>query len=187
MNFHGTKELHTNRLILRRILKDDYKSAYLSYCSRPNVCRLLTWYPHGSEQDTKEYYESEMKKSNQLNYYAWVIALKEKPQNVIGCLSSIMLDIKTSEIEIGYVLSDDYWHQGIMSEAFAEIINYLFASEGFESIIACYLEENPHSGGVMRKCGMKYDYIKTIFYPKLNKDVQMVYMRLNKSNYKIKE
>ena len=98
-----------------------------------------------------------------------------------------MLDIKTSEIEIGYVLSDDYWHQGIMSEAFAEIINYLFASEGFESIIACYLEENPHSGGVMRKCGMKYDYIKTIFYPKLNKDVQMVYMRLNKSNYNIKE
>lgn len=187
MNFHGTKGLHTKRLILRKISVDDYKSAYINYCSRANVCRLLTWYPHDSEKDTKEYYESEIKKYNEPNYYAWVITFKDQPHDVIGCISSVKLNIENKEIEIGYVLSDDYWHQGIMSEAFAEVIKYLFLSEDFENIIACYLEENPHSGDVMHKCGLKYDYTKNVFYTKLNKNVQMIYMKLNKSDYLIKE
>jgi [ribosomal protein S5]-alanine N-acetyltransferase len=183
MIFHGTPKLITERLILRPIEQNDFKSAYKNYCSRPNVARLLTWDVHINEEATKEFYESQIKQYNNPYFYCWVITLKNDPQNVIGCISSVKYDILADEIEIGYCLGDDFWHQGIMSESFAAVIKYLFESEDFRKIYACYLEENPHSGGVMRKCGLKYVRTERTFYKKLNKDINMIYMDLSKIDY----
>lgn len=183
MNFNGTKKLITKRLILRKISSKDYRSGYLNYCSRDNVTRLLTWDTHSSEAATKEYYESEMKKYDNPGYYSWVITLKEDPENVLGCISSVKCNLEQGRIEIGYVLSDDYWYQGIMSEAFASVIKYLFENEDYNVIYACYLEENPHSGDVMHKCGLKYVHTENVFYAKLNRNVQMIYTEISKAEY----
>ena len=44
-----------------------------------------------------------------------------------------------------------------MSEALAAVIEYLFTEVGMNRVAARHDPNNPHSGGVMRKCGMKYE------------------------------
>ena len=61
------------------------------------------------------------------------------------------------ETEIGYCIGRTWWHKGIVSEALTAVIHYLFAEVGMNRISARHDPNNPHSGGVMRKCGMTYE------------------------------
>lgn len=62
-----------------------------------------------------------------------------------------------SSIEIGYCIGRRWWHQGIMTEALQAVIYYLFDTCDFNRITARHDPNNPHSGAVMKKCGMKYE------------------------------
>ena len=44
-----------------------------------------------------------------------------------------------------------------MTEALTAVIDYLFAEVGMNRITAKHDTNNPHSGGVMKKCGMRYE------------------------------
>nr|WP_295051698.1 GNAT family protein [Ruminococcus sp.] len=58
---------------------------------------------------------------------------------------------------MGYCLGYNWWHKGIMSEAFKEIIRFLFEDVGLNRIEAYHDPRNPHSGDVMKKCGLLYE------------------------------
>lgn len=58
---------------------------------------------------------------------------------------------------IGYCIGRRWWHQGITSEAFAAVIRYFFETVGAGRVEARHDVNNPHSGGVMRKCGLKHE------------------------------
>lgn len=60
-------------------------------------------------------------------------------------------------VEIGYCLGYDWWHQGIMTEAFEAVIRYLFEEVDVNRIAAHHDPRNPHSGDVMKKCGLQYE------------------------------
>ena len=64
---------------------------------------------------------------------------------------------RVEEAEIGYCIGSPWWHRGIVSEALAAVIEYLFAEVGMNRVAARHDPNNPNSGGVMRKCGMKYE------------------------------
>lgn len=53
-----------------------------------------------------------------------------------------------------------WWHRGIMTEALGAVIEFLFQRVGVERIVARHDVNNPHSGGVMRKCGMAFQGIQ---------------------------
>lgn len=58
---------------------------------------------------------------------------------------------------IGYVLSEDYWGKGLMSEAVKEVIRYLFEEVKLD-IISCYhYPFNIRSKRVIEKSGFKYE------------------------------
>ena len=44
-----------------------------------------------------------------------------------------------------------------MSEALTAVMQFLFKNVGMNRIEAKHDINNPHSGGVMKKCGMKYE------------------------------
>jgi ribosomal-protein-alanine N-acetyltransferase len=44
-----------------------------------------------------------------------------------------------------------------MTEALSAVIHYLFEEVGFTRIESMHDPNNPHSGDVMRKCGMTYE------------------------------
>lgn len=65
------------------------------------------------------------------------------------------------EIPIGgYCMGRRWWHQGIMTEAWGAVIDFLLEQVGVQRIIAGHDVNNPHSGGVMRKCGMTFEGVE---------------------------
>jgi len=60
-------------------------------------------------------------------------------------------------VHIGYCIGEKWWHQGIVSEAFSAIIPFLFEKVGANRIESQHDPNNPHSGKVMEKCGLKYE------------------------------
>lgn len=61
------------------------------------------------------------------------------------------------QAHIGYCIGTKWWHKGIMSEALGTVIDYLFDEIGMNRIESRHDVRNPHSGAVMKKCGMKYE------------------------------
>lgn len=56
---------------------------------------------------------------------------------------------------LGYWLGVDYWGEGRMSEAVAALLAFAFLELGVDRIEASHASDNPASGRVMQKCGLK--------------------------------
>lgn len=82
--------------------------------------------------------------------------LKETNQ-LIGNIAVVEDKIKTKTKVMGYVLGEDFWHEGYMSEALTKVIDYLFETTDVNWIEAEHDVNNPGSGQVMRKSGMTFE------------------------------
>ena len=69
----------------------------------------------------------------------------------IGMTNAV--EIKGTQVEMGYAYLPEYYNRGYATEAFRGTIAYLF-SQGFETVLAGAFAENPASLRVMEKCGM---------------------------------
>ncbi|KRE00394.1 GCN5 family acetyltransferase [Bosea sp. Root381] len=58
--------------------------------------------------------------------------------------------------EIGYRLRREEWGQGLASEGATALVDWGFASSGFEKLVACTLAVNIGSRRVMEKIGMRH-------------------------------
>lgn len=151
----GTVRLETNRLILRKIQAEDYKDAYKNWCSSDLVDKYVTWQKHDSIYVTKELYDAWISEYDDKTY-RWIIEYKENNE-VVGMIGVSKKFLSSSTCELGYCLGDKYWNMGIMSEAISEVIRFLFEDCKAETVWAEYLENNPASGKVMIRNGMKYE------------------------------
>lgn len=58
--------------------------------------------------------------------------------------------------EIGYVLSKDYWGQGMMVEAVKKVISFCFQEYKLDAITIGHFTFNNQSRRVIEKCGFKF-------------------------------
>ena len=152
----GTQTIETTRLILRRAIPEDAEPMFRNWASDPEVSSFLTWPVHESVAVSEMVIGSWIQEYAKDNYYQWMIVLKELGEP-IGSISVVRQNDRVEEAEIGYCIGRQWWHQGIMTEALSAVIGYLFTEVGINRIAARHDPNNPHSGGVMRKCGMKYE------------------------------
>ena len=155
MKYLGTQTLETKRLILRKIKLNDYKDAFKNWCNSENVDKYVIWTKHPTEEETKILYTKWIEEYDEKTY-RWIIELKDINE-VIGTIDVSKRFLNFGTCEIGYCLSDKYWNQGIMTEATNEVIRFLFEECDVNTICAQLLENNPASGKVMEKVGMKYE------------------------------
>ena len=153
----GTQKLETERLILRRFALEDAQAMYDNWASDPEVTKYLTWPTHSDPEisawvlkDWVDGYEKE-------GSYLWAIVLKENGNAPIGSISADLRNDKAETVHIGYCIGERWWHRGIMPEALKAVIDFLFDEVGVQRIDARHDANNPNSGAVMRKCGMKYE------------------------------
>ncbi len=156
MNHTGTVLLETDRLILRPFTLEDAPAMYRNWCSDPEVTRIMTWPTPESVDITRMIAAQWVAGYQDPKYYQWAIVLKELGEPV-GSISGVHLDENIRSMEIGYCIGKRWWHQGITSEALNTVLAHLFDRCGFNRIEARHDVENPHSGGVMAKCGMIYE------------------------------
>ena len=152
----GTQPIETSRLILRRARREDAQPMFRNWASDPEVTKFLTWPAHSSIAVSEMVIGSWLQEYEKESYYQWMIVLKELGEP-IGSISVVRLNDPVEEAEIGYCIGRSWWHRGIVSEALAAVIEYLFVEVGMNRVAARHDPNNPNSGRVMRKCGMKYE------------------------------
>lgn len=156
MQNQGTKTIETDRLLLRRFRYDDAEYMFRNWASDSEVAEFLTWPPHESVEVTKILLDNWIARYADLSYYNWVIELKDTKE-VIGNISVIKLEERIEAAEIGYCMGKLWWGQAIMPEALKAVIAFLFDEVGLNRIAACHDSNNPKSGKVMVKAGMKFE------------------------------
>lgn len=148
----NTPTLETERLILRKFTEDDLNALFL-ILKDEEVNKFLPWYPMRSTEEAKRFYDERYAaKYTQSQAYAYAICLKDNDVPI----GYVNVNVDDS-YELGYGLRKEFWHQGIMSEA-TKVVAEQVKKDGIPFITATHDVNNPHSGGVMRKIGMKYQY-----------------------------
>ena len=149
-------KLETNRLILRAFDDFDLDDFY-EYASVEGVGEMAGWKHHASRAESEKILDFFIREKK-------TFALVYKENNkVIGSLGieeymekefPILDDLRCREI--GYVLSKEYWGQGIMVEAVKRIIDYCFEELKLDAITVGHFTNNNQSKRVIEKCGFRY-------------------------------
>ena len=158
MNKAGTQRIETQRLILRRFRVEDAENMYHNWASDPEVTRFLTWPEHASVEVTKSLLSLWVSRYEDGDYFNWAMEYKETGE-VIGNISVVKLIEEIAAAEMGYCMGKAYWGQGLMPEALKAVMEYLFDVVGLNRIAASHDVNNPKSGRVMDKAGMKQEGI----------------------------
>lgn len=148
------KTLETKRLILRQWTMDDLDDFY-EYAKNPEVGPSAGWKPHEDKEFTLIILKSFIEKDE-----VWAIECKENGK-VIGSIGTHN-DPKRRGVNaksIGYVLSKEYWGQGIMPEAVKRVLEYLFVEESIDVATCYHYPFNVKSKRVIEKSGFKLDGI----------------------------
>lgn len=156
MNHLGTKRLETPRLILRPLTVADAPAMFRNWASDPEVTRFLRWRAHTDVAATYEYLAFVEQQYADPAVYEWTIVPRELGEP-IGAIGVVGRDESVDGVILGWCIGKNWWHQGVTSEAAAEVIRFFFEEVGANRIEAEHDIRNPHSGGVMRKCGMRYE------------------------------
>ena len=154
MNHLGSKVLKTERLVLRPFKKTDAEEMYKNWASDPVVTKYLTWTPHSSVEETRAILSVWEEESKSLKSYHWAITLGGE---LVGDVALVAVNDEDESAVSGYCLARKYWGMGIMTEAYREVLRYLFEEVGFRRIASSHAVANPASGKVMEKCGLLYE------------------------------
>ena len=158
LNKTGTQTIETHRLILRQYRIGDAEDMFNNWASDPEVTRFLTWPPHASVEVTRTLLNNWIQRYENGDYFNWAIEWKESGR-VIGNISVVKFNEATESADMGYCMSRAFWGRGIMPEALQAVMDYLFDVVGVRRVAACHDVNNPKSGRVMEKAGMKTEGI----------------------------
>ena len=150
----GTQVLTTSRLTLRPFQPTDTQMMFQNWASDPEVTKFMMWPPHQTADTTRTILEGWLPLYENPDYYHWVLVLDGQ---AIGTVGLFILNERAGVGDLGYCLGRRWWRMGLMSEAVQAVINFAFDTVCFNRIEAHHSLDNPGSGGVMRKCGMRYE------------------------------
>jgi ribosomal-protein-alanine N-acetyltransferase len=126
--------LETARLILRRLEMSDAEEIY-DFASRKETSEFLTWEPHASISVTESFLSGVIERYKKGDIAQWGMLHKEDGK-IIGITGFGIYDPVNAKAEIASVLSPDYWHTGLTSEALDEVHRFGFEEMGLVRIEA---------------------------------------------------
>jgi ribosomal-protein-alanine N-acetyltransferase len=179
INFTPFPNLETERLHLRRLVKEDVNEVFalrsdnevMKYIPRPLVKTNEEALEHIAMIDEK------IENNEGIN---WAISLKNNPK-LIGIIGHYRIKPEHFRAEIGYMLLPEYHGKGIIVEAIKETLNYGFQVMKLHSIEAIIDPENFASESVLQKSGFIKEahlkeneyyegrFLDTVIYSILNK------------------
>ena len=175
--------LETERLLLRSWREEDYLDLY-EYAKDPLVGPQAGWPAHTSPEESREIARSFMEEKRDLR-----VALEYKSNGkVIGSIGlhdrqvSLAYDHLQSR-EMGYVLSQSYWGQGLMPEAALRVLEYGFYEMGLDMIWCGHFEGNEKSHRVIEKCGMLPMFRRVESFPLIGQKRMVCYYNLTAAEF----
>lgn len=156
--------LHTSRLLLRQPVLTD-APALFRIRSDARVMRYIGRQPMSDPAEAEKLVEVFNTAFEQNEGITWAICKQETPDLLIGTIGFWKMDKANHRTEIGYILSADWWRQGIMDEAMTAVLEYGFRTLDFHSVEANTDPENDASGRILEKHGFVQEaYFRENFY-----------------------
>ena len=157
LNHKGTKTIETERLILRPFVMEDADAMFRNWAGDDEVTKFLTWPTHESAAVSRMVLSHWTGHYPETNFYNWAIVWKENGPEPIGNIAVCRINENVDCATMGYCMSRNHWGKGIMAEALSAVIAFLFDQVGFNRIEAEHDVNNPNSGRVMEKAGMRHE------------------------------
>ena len=149
----NANEIRTERLLLRPLRYRDAKDFY-EYAKDEQVAKYVLWDAHTSLNQTKAILHSQMIQCRQEGLFTMAITMKET-RRMVGTIGLVDRDWDNHTAEVGFSLARVFWGQGLMTEALKAYLRFLFEQNIVHRIEARHDVDNPASGSVMKKAGMK--------------------------------
>ena len=142
------KTLQTPRLILRDWQEADIPGMF-AYARLDSVGPMAGWTPHANQDES-----AKIVRMFQKDQDVWALELKSE-RKVIGSIGLHAFQglSGTPERELGYVLSPEYQHRGLMTEACSEVLRHAFEDLGLQSVRVSHFLRNDPSRRVIRRLG----------------------------------
>lgn len=156
MEHLGTNMLETERLILRKFTINDADDMYRNWASDLEVTKFLRWNAHDSVDISRQIINAWVDNYKKDDFYQWAIALK-KSNELIGTISVVDENRLVNMVHIGYCIGRKWWNRGYTSEALGRILQFFFEEVKVNRVESQHDPNNPGSGKVMLKCGLKYE------------------------------
>lgn len=149
-------QLTTPRLILRAFTLDDWSALWAIIGDAETV-----QYMHFGTMDKTACYtwfEGSIANNDLVSpdAYNWAV-VSVADNRLIGWLGigSASHPVYTGERDFGYALHKQYWNQGYMTEALRAVLHFEFTTLNTSYVTATHDINNPASGIVMQKVGMR--------------------------------
>jgi len=144
---------------------DDAEAIFETYAQDADVTRFLTWRPHRTIGETRDFLQSRLDAWRKRSGFTWAITLRD--QTLIG---GIALRIYGRKADVGYVIARPFWNQGYASEALQAIVDWALAQPEIFRVWAVCDIDNVASARVLEKVGMQREGVlhSWIMHPNLS-------------------
>lgn len=155
MRDEGTDRIETDRLVLRRLCRNDL-GEISEVLGNAEVMRFSLSGPYSHEK-CEEFVEACITSYERKGSGLFAVVLKETGRVIGYCGFYFQMIDSKEEVEIGYRLHPTYWNQGLATEASRRVQDFGFKNLGFDRMISIIEAENIASIRVAEKNGMRYE------------------------------
>lgn len=141
--------LETERLLLRPLALEDAEAAFI-WLSDERVNKFMPYSIYTDIEDAKRWIGSLKAETS----YHFGFVLKEN--NLLIGSGDIGYNPREKAWEFGYNIRYDYWKKGLATEAAKGMIKFAYDSFGARDFTSNHAVDNPASGNVIEKCGLKF-------------------------------
>lgn len=147
--------LTTDRLIITKWQVGDWQRLH-AIMSDAEVMRYVGPYRPLSQIEARTFIDEKVQEQGRQEPTTWSVRRKQSAELVGYCgYFTRRYGEYLNEREIGWLLSRQYWNQGLMTEAASAVLRYGFDAYNLETVIASARPQNIGSLSVMKKIGMK--------------------------------
>lgn len=148
--------LETDRLILRRQVLEDLDDLWALYCN-PEITRYIPDAPR-SRDEAKEELEWHMNGHPRFPELGLWATIHKETGKFIGRCGLLPWTIDgQDEVEVAYTIAQEFWGQGLATEAGHGILKYAFEKLHLTRLICLIDPENTASQKVAQKIGMSLE------------------------------
>ncbi len=148
--------LETPRLLLRHLLPGDLEDLFALYSDQ----EIRRYFPEGTltYQETKDELDWFLKGHPVHPELGLWATIHKETQHFIGRCGLLPWMIEEqSEVEVAYMLTKEFWGQGLATEAAQAIVDYAFGPLQLSRLICLIDRKNKASVNVARKIGMTFE------------------------------
>lgn len=160
----GTKQIETERLILRKFEYTDDESMLKHWISNPAIQAMYCEPIYTTKQEVKELLDKYINSYEKDDYYRWAIILKETNE-CIGQIAYFLVDNNNHFAEIEYCIGSLFQRKGLATESAKAVIKYGLDKMNLHKVQICHKSINIASRRVVEKCGFVYEgTLRDFFY-----------------------